>query len=165
MEDLDLSDKRHLDAAEGWLGLGNLAEARLELEQISAPMQAHPEVLSHWYHVHEGAKDWESAVNVARQISHAVPEKPFGWIHLAYALHELRRTQEAWDVLLPLATRFPEEYLIRYNLACYACQLGNFEDARKWLKRAVGIAGKDTIKAMALRDRDLEPMRAEIENL
>jgi tetratricopeptide (TPR) repeat protein len=79
-----------------------------------------------------------------------VPDSPFGWIHHAYALHELKHTQEAWNVLLPVVDKFPKEYIMRYNLACYACQLGNLKEARDWLKKAIDLADRKEVKLMAL---------------
>jgi len=38
-----------------------------------------------------------------------VPDSPFGFVHLAYALHELRGTKEAWNVLLPVVDKSPDE--------------------------------------------------------
>jgi len=54
---------------------------------------------------------------------------------------------------------------MRYNLACYSCQLGRLDEARDWLKKAIALVGADTIKEMAATDPDLEPLRAEIRNL
>lgn len=71
----------------------------------------------------------------------------------------MKRTQEAWDNLLPVVDKFPCEHLMRYNLACYACQLDNLEDAKAWLERAFGIADDPAqVKLMALDDADLEPL-------
>ena len=162
---LDPPDLHHLNAAEGWLGLGNLAEAQQELEKLSAEMTTHPEVLRVRYHLYEKTKRWEQASEIAQLICRLFPETPFGWIHLAYALHELRRTREAYQVLIPAVDRFPEEYVMRYNLACYCCQLGRLEEARAWLAKAVSMAGAETIKQMALTDPDLEPMGPEIRQL
>jgi hypothetical protein len=52
--------------------------------------------------------------------------------------------------------------IIRYNLACYACQLGNLKEARHWLKRAIDLAGTKQVKLMALEDPDLEPLCKQI---
>ena len=41
------SDKHHLEAAQCWLTLGNWKEANEEMEQITAQMRAHPDVLGH----------------------------------------------------------------------------------------------------------------------
>lgn len=56
------------------------------------------------------------------------------------------------DLSLAREGKFPEEYLIRYNLACYARQLGNLKEAREWLKKASALAGTKQIKLMALED-------------
>ncbi len=46
MNALSPADHHHLQAAEGWLGLGCPLEAGQELEQITPPLQAHPAVLA-----------------------------------------------------------------------------------------------------------------------
>ena len=159
------ADRRHLHAAEGWLGLGNCVEAFDELENISPELRGHPAVLRVRYQIHAVAKKWESAAAIARAISQLQPEQPFGFIHCAFALHELKRTREALNTLLPVADKFPEQWLISYNLACYTCQLGDLKAAFKWLERAIDVAERQDIRAMALDDPDLEPMWAEIGEL
>lgn len=165
IEQLAPPDIHYLNAAEGWIGLGNAVEAEQELAKLSTQVLGHPEVLRVRYHLYEGTRRWERAVEVAELLCRAVPETPFGWIHLAYALHELRRTQEAYNVLIPVVDRFPEEYIIRYNLACYACQMGNLEEARAWLRKAIALIGTDTVKEMASSDPDLQTLRSEIRAL
>ena len=162
---LEPPDLHHLNAAEGWLGLGNAAEAELELSRLNPSVLEHPEVLRVRYSLHALTKQWENAAEIAQQLCQIVPGVPLGWIHLAFALHELRRTQEAHNVLLPIVGRFPDEYVIRYNLACYSCQLGALEEARAWLKKAMLIAGKDTIKNMARTDVDLQTLWNEIQGM
>jgi hypothetical protein len=55
--------------------------------------------------------------------------------------------------------KFPGEHLVRYNLACYAAQLGRLADAQAWLARAFEIADDlAQMKLMALDDPDLEPL-------
>jgi len=54
--------------------------------------------------------------------------------------------------------RFPNEYHIAYNLACYECQLGNRKRALQNLEDAIDIAGKIDTRKMALVDPDLEPI-------
>jgi predicted Zn-dependent protease len=155
----------HLNAAEGWLGLGNVAEAEQELALLTDTVRAHPEVLRVRYHLYGQTKRWERAAETAQLLCQIVPETPFGWIHLAFALHELRRTREAYNVLLPVVDRFSDEYVIRYNLACYCCQLGELDEARAWLRKAMAIAGKDAIKQMASTDPDLQALATEIQGM
>src|SRR5690242_11150035 len=59
-------DNHHLNAAEGWLGLGNSEEAGRELEKLSLAVLSHPEVLRVKYHYFERTKDWERAAETAQ---------------------------------------------------------------------------------------------------
>ncbi len=140
-------------------------EANAELERITPANQLHPAVQEVRWHLCAKAKDWAACVQIAQSLVNVVPERPFGWIHRSFALHELKRTPEARDLLLPAADRFPAETLIRYNLACYECQLGRLAEARRWFKRALALGDPGHMKAMALDDPDLEPLRDEIAKL
>ena len=162
---LEPPDTHHLNAAEGWLGLGNIVEAEEEFKKLTPGVRTHPEVLRVRYHLYEKCRQWEQAAETAQVLCHVLPETPFGWIHLAYALHELRRTREAYNVLVPIVDRFSDDYIMRYNLACYSCQMGNLEEARVWLKKAISLAGPETIKQLALTDPDLQELRAEIRRM
>ncbi len=86
---------------------------------------------------------------------------PIGWVHLSYTLHELCRTQEAWDNLSAVAAKFPDNPTIAYNLACYACQLGNTARARDLLDRALTLDNSPATKLAALSDPDLTPLWTE----
>jgi len=99
---LDIHDQRYLDAAQGWLGLGNWREANEELEQIRPEMRAHPAVLLTRCEVYLKAGKWDWLVTITQTLVNVAPEKPRGWILRSYALHELKRTQEAFDLLLPI---------------------------------------------------------------
>ena len=102
-------DDHHLVAAEGWLELGDWREANDELENITPGLRAHPFVLEARYKIYEMAERWDMAVEVARAMRDLLPENPWGHFHLAFSLHELKRTQEAYDTLLPVAGKFPKE--------------------------------------------------------
>jgi tetratricopeptide (TPR) repeat protein len=151
-------DQRFLDAAEGWLGLGNPIEANEEIERITPEMRAHPDVLCVRWQIYAAAKKWEQAAEIAKIISEILPDVPFGCIHMAYALHELKRTDEARAVLLPIVGKFEGNKTIPYNLACYECQLGNLKEARGWLEKAIELAGDNDVRMTALKDPDLEPL-------
>ena len=102
MKSLEPPDSHHLIAADGWLGLGNWQEAQSEIEKIAPELRMHPDVQEIRWQIQAKAKKWEEAICVAREITRRTPELPFGWIHLAYSLHELRRTQEAYGTLKPI---------------------------------------------------------------
>ena len=152
MQKLEYQDQRHLEAAEGWLGLGNQVEAFEELEQITPQLRVKE-------------KKWEACVHIARAITKLAPSLSHGWIHWAFSLHALKRTKEAKEVLLPVVDKFPKEPIMHYNLACYECQLGNLKESMKWLEKAIDLAGKKDIRLMALNDSDLEPLWREIEEI
>jgi predicted Zn-dependent protease len=155
-------DKIQLDAAQGWLGLGNYTEANEELEKITPTKRAHPDVLRVRYEVYAAAEKWEGAAEIAKAISELAPESPFGFVHLARALHALKRTREARDVLLPVVDQFNKEQILFYNLACYCCQLGDRKTAWQCLERAIALAGPSDIRLRALDDPDLAPMWLDI---
>ena len=159
---LDSPDSFHLSAAEGWLELGNHHEALAELGHIAPKYRKHPLVLCARWQLYAKAEQWEKAIEVAQAIATMAPEASIGWIHWAYSLHELKRTREARAVLLPVVNLFPNEYTLRYNLACYECQLGDFGAAMDWLQKAIAMGDQMEVRQMALADPDLLPLRDKI---
>jgi hypothetical protein len=53
-------------------------------------------------------------------------------------------------------SKFPKEAIIKYNLACYCCQLGEIENAKNYLKKVFVI--DSTWRLQALDDEDLRPL-------
>jgi hypothetical protein len=131
---------------------------------VSPQLTEHPAVLETKWLICAAEKNWSAALGVARSILKGAPERSVGWLHQAYALRRVPDggLQAAWDALRPAADQFPKEPTIPYNLSCYACQMGQLDEARKWLERALAIGSHSSIKAMALADSDLEPLWTEI---
>ena len=106
---LDAKDGFHLQAAEGWLGLGDVESAINELKEVSPAEHKHPAVLSVRYQIHAQAKQWDEAVAVANDLMKLLPDEPFVWINLAYATR--RKTggsiPEAKEILLTRNRNFP----------------------------------------------------------
>jgi hypothetical protein len=167
MQPLEPPDTHSVLATLGWMELGNLAEARAELAQISPARQMHPDVLEVRWLICAEEQHWEEGLAAARGLLEGAPERASGWLHRAYALRRIPDggIQQAWDALLPAHDKFPDEPTIAYNLSCYASQMQHLDDARLWFKRAVAIGGKESMKKMALADPDLEPLWAEIREL
>jgi predicted Zn-dependent protease len=155
-------DSFHARAAEGWLELGNSLEARHELEQIAPQMRTHPGVLHVQWEIDAAEKNWEPALGIATNLIELAPDDPLGWVHRSYALHELKRTQEARDNLLRVVDKFPSSATMRYNLACYECQLGNLPQAKVWLELTFRMGNRSQMKLAALQDPDLKPLWPEI---
>jgi hypothetical protein len=167
MQPLEPPDTHFLLAALGWLELGNLAEAKAELGQITLVQQAHPDVLEARWLICAEAKHWEEGLLVAGTLLESAPERASGWLHRAYALRRVAEggLQQAWDALLPAHDKFPDEPTIAYNLSCYACQMHQLDAARLWFKRAATVGGKAHMKQMALGDPDLETLWVEIREM
>lgn len=158
MEQLGFPDRHHALAAEGWLELGSAAEAADELARVSPAGQQHPDTLELHWRILACRGEWTEALGVASAVVTAAPQRVFGWIHRSYTLHELKRTPEAWESLLPAVRKFPKDPVIAYNLACYACQMGDLTGAQSWLRRAVRLRSAAEIRAMAADDPDLSPL-------
>src|SRR5438105_2728186 len=165
MSELEHADELHVQAAQGWLELGNLEAARLELEQVSQDHKQHPTVLQTRYNIFFAEGDFESAATIARTLCEVRPNIPAGWVGLASALHKLKRTGEARAVLRPLAAKFPRDHEIAFDLACYSCHLGNVDEGRDWFERAFEYGDMIEIKERAMENPDLEPLWPEIADL
>jgi predicted Zn-dependent protease len=163
---IPMPDGHFLNATSGWLMLGNPQEARVEFDQISSAYRQHPEVMLIEWSLLAAEHRWEAAREVAETHVRLVPGSAYGWIHRSFALHELKRTREALEKLLPVAGKFSDEPTIPYNLSCYTCQLGDLVAARDWLKKAFAMESVEGSREERLRsateDCDLQPLWDEI---
>ena len=71
-------DQNHLQAAEGWLGLGNPHEANEELERITPEHRVHPAVLEIRWQIYAQAKKWPACLDIAAAITKLAPKSPAG---------------------------------------------------------------------------------------
>lgn len=186
---LEPPDSHVFSAACGWLELGNLREAELELKKLAKSARKHPDVLEFLWAIHSRKDEWDDAARVAEELKRQAPDRASGWLHHSYAL---RRSSggglaASRDALRPAYELFPDEPVVPYNLACYACQLDCLDEAREWFSKALKAEEQQTartvglllesvkpdsrvtsmsgIKKMALRDEDLKPLWSEIEKL
>ena len=148
----------YLSAAEGWLELGNVTEAMMELASIPADLQDHYEVLHLRWHVHNRLRDWDSCLVIGQKMLDLNPNRPQSWINHGNALFYLGRFNDAYELLLPALEKFPEDEAIPYNLACYRCQSGDLSEAMRWLQQAMKVGDSDRLKRMAVEDPDLKPL-------
>tara|TARA_Y100001934_G_scaffold275450_1_gene369872 strand:+ start:1851 stop:2378 length:528 start_codon:yes stop_codon:yes gene_type:complete len=168
---LDAPDIHFVQAAEGWLELGLPEEALAELKQLSKDSQTHPASLNLLWSAHAELEEWEQARDAADRLVECAPSDAGGWIHRAYAIRRMKggSIEEAWLALYPAMQLFPNESIIPYNLACYACQLGKLGEAKSWYEKAYRIPNdhlaQKTLKKMALEDTDLEALWGEIEKI
>jgi hypothetical protein len=74
-------------------------------------------------------------------------------------------SEQALQLLLAVANKFPNETAIPFDLARYNCQLGKLPEARTWLHIAFEVAQRNGTekfwKSRTLDEKDLEPLRKE----
>jgi predicted Zn-dependent protease len=158
MNALTHAERFQLEAAEGWLMLGNPAEAHEELEKVTGGASYHPAVLSMRWQVYAAARWWEAAYVVAKALCELAPHSPETWICQANTLRNYKGVIDAWSMLLGVVNRFPKDAIIRYNLACYAAQMGLLEESCGWLVQAFEMEEAVQLKLAAIYDPDLQPL-------
>ncbi len=106
------------------------------------------------------AKRWSEALLAAEELLKLTPEALPGYIHGAFALHELGRTEEARNLLLKGPAELRKDPTFHYNIGCYEAVLGNREAALLSLERSFSL--DDTYRDFARRDPDLMLVREEL---
>ncbi len=150
------SFERRLQPALGYLELGMFEEANEELEELPPELRAADEVLGLRIEILQKLAKWESARVLAESLAKRSPGNPGWWLSWSYALRREQSVLAAQTVLRKASEIHPDIALIAYNLACYACVLGDLAEARTLLKIAFGM--DMTFKRIALDDTDLEPL-------
>ena len=153
-------DPMHLEAAAGWIQLGDYNSANDELEKIRAEWRAHPDVLDLRWLIYSHHKQWDACLDIASAIVKIASDRVWGWVHKAYALRRATGggIEKAKPVLLEAAKLFPDDDIIQYNLACYCAQLGQLNAAQEHLDKSYELGDAKQIKLMALDDDDLKPL-------
>jgi tetratricopeptide (TPR) repeat protein len=146
-----------LSAAEGYLMLGMAAEALEELEQISAELNAMPEIVLLRLHVLNKLEKWEAATALGQSAIQRHPEEGDLYILTAYAKRRFVDIAHAKPILLAGESVLKDEPAFHYNLACYECQLADLYAAKSRLQRAFEL--DKSYQSAALEDEDLEPLR------
>ena len=153
-------DPMHLEAAAGWIQLGDYNSANDELEKIRTEWHTHPDVLDLRWLIYAHNKQWDACLDIASAIVKIASDRVWGWVHKAYALRRATGggIEKAKTVLLEAAKLFPDDDIIQYNLACYCAQLGQLDAAQEHLDKSYELGDAKQIKLMALDDDDLKPL-------
>jgi tetratricopeptide (TPR) repeat protein len=159
MNQLTAADEFHLRAAEGWLDLGAYAEIDNELDQVTPANRSHLDVLELRWRAQAHGGRWGDCLALAQEAILQHPAAPWGYIHAARSLHELRQTQQAYAQLQAASSLFPEHPRLFYNLACYSAQLGRLPEARQHFDKAVELSPDPAETCYyAYREPDLAPL-------
>jgi predicted Zn-dependent protease len=148
--------QRTLKASIGYLELGMLQEAAGELESLQPEIKNSTAVLCVRMEIYRSAKKWSLMEVVARELWKRHPDDSTYWINLAWVVRRKESIEAAQIILLEALERFPNDAMTNYNLGCYACLLGDMDNAKKFVGDAIKLDSK--YKLMALDDPDLEPL-------
>jgi tetratricopeptide (TPR) repeat protein len=153
---LEQPDRQIWQAATGYVELGMFLEADTELDRIDPFNRAAPEVLALRIEIYRGLANWKLMQEIAKRLAEFQPDDIQWTISLAYATRRADSIQGAKEILLNAEPKFPKEAVIKYNLACYFCQTGDFQNAKNYLKKAFKI--DLNWRMAALQDEDLKPL-------
>ena len=143
-----------LRAAQGFLELGDSDSAWEELESIPAEDRSDPVVLRMRVEIYRHKESWMEMADIACYLTKIEPHQPDHWISRAWAERRHLGLKTAEQTLLKALEAFPDESLIHYNLACYACRQGRIKEAKERLSKAISLDPQ--WRESALEDDDLE---------
>ncbi len=152
-----MQPKWRLSHAQGYLGLGMVAEAAAELDKIPAPECDEPAVLALRVAVLQERCEWPALRALAAEFVRRAPAEAAGWVTWAYATRRAESIAAAEKILLEAERLHPAEPTIQFNLGCYASQRGALAEARRRVDRAIALDEK--FADLAATDPDLAPLR------
>jgi len=145
---------------EGYLELGMPEMAEEELDALPEELEQHPLVLDGKLAVLMHRQAWVEAVETGLQGCATVAGQPSFFIHTAFCLHEMGRTEEAHLLLRSGPAALHREALYHYNMGCYLTVLGRLGEAQNHLRDAFRL--DRGLREFARKDRDLKALWPEI---
>jgi tetratricopeptide (TPR) repeat protein len=150
----NMSLERSLLAAQGYIELEMADQALAELDALEPRDQLRQEALQMRLFIVMHAKRWEQALSVCARLRAVNPEDTTGYIHAAFCLHEMGRTNEAKELLIAGPSSLLSEPTYHYNLGCYDAVLGNLKEATQHLETSFRMDKK--FEEIAKLDPDLK---------
>lgn len=149
---MDAETRNACRSATGYLELGMAEEALAELAGIT---HGPPELLHLRVEILFSLKRWREAAEICLPMLKRDPDEPAWWIQAAYAVRRWQSLEAAEPILKNALHHHPDNLLIGYNLACYACMGGRHDEARQLLARAIDDKPGEILQ-LAKNDPDLE---------
>ncbi len=155
---LEHPDPFHLNAAAGWMGLRDFASASAELDSIRPSSQDHPAVLELRFAIAAHERAFADCERWGRHHAEVHPADAQGWINLANALFWQARYDEAHASAVAVLEKFPDQWPLRYNLACYCVKLNDLDQAKRWFNESAKLAEGKELRKLALNDPDMKEL-------
>ena len=119
-----------------------VAEAEAVLIAAQERLPPEPPLFIDHARLAEGRGEWEAALARWQNVCARFPQEWVGYGGAARALRELGRTQEAEELLLVAAERFPEQATVQHDLARIAEARGDWAAAEQRWRRFLVIDAK-----------------------
>lgn len=145
--------RRALQAAHGYHDLDMVEDAWKSLRTLSTAERENPAALEIEAILWLKEKNWTKAMEISQRLCASDPMACAGYIHQAYCLHEMGQTAEARQTLLDGPAALRDVAIFHYNMGCYQAQLGDLDDARRFLRKAFEM--DPALSNLAKRDPDL----------
>ncbi|MFT3784120.1 MAG: hypothetical protein QM790_19100 [Nibricoccus sp.] len=146
-----------LSHTRGYLELGMVDAAAAELERVPKEHANNFEVRVLQALIFQERKDWTALTPLAAGLTRDQPQDAGWWIMWAYATRRADSLAAAEKILLEAESNHPTDAMIKFNLGCYACQLGDLPRAQAYVDKAIAL--DERFREAAAKDSDLEPLR------
>jgi tetratricopeptide (TPR) repeat protein len=138
MSSESLSTQRHLDAAQGYLGLGMAHAAWEELDKIDKKERLN--FVAVWKVQAEVARalgKWGMVEDLSRRLAKVEPDESLHVFNLAQAMRQLKGPESALAVYEFAVDRWPDFGHLRVAMAVELCALERVNDAKIVLREAI----------------------------
>ena len=156
LNELSFDLQRSLHAVDGYLHLGMAEEALRELNDAGIKDQFETATLRARIRVLLHMKRWKDAEALSEKGITLHPEENEFMVQRAFALHQMKRGDEAAGVLLSAPTWIRQTGILHYNLACYEAKLGDISMARQCIRAALEL--NSGFKKNVRTDPDLQQL-------
>lgn len=148
-----MSPEHCMEAARGYLYLGLPDDALAEIEPVPFTHRFSREFMELRTSIHMARKQWLEALVIARNVCHLFPASEQGFLDASRCLNRLGRTQEAKEVLLQGPSSLRTKAVHHYQMSRLEAKMGNVDNARKSLERAIALDPK--YRKLALKVEEL----------
>ena len=153
---MDIATEKIVTAAIGYLELGMPVDAVGALESLHPEVKNTTEVLKMRALIYHEAETWALLEPMAAELAKREPQELGWWVNWGFATRRTTDIPTARKILLDAERLHPESAIIHFNLGCYACQLGELDEAKRRVSKAIHFDA--SFRAIAAADSDLEPI-------
>ncbi len=142
-----------LQVVRGYYELGMNEDAWQEFQLVEKNFPASPSIIQVKLLLLLKDEEWADALALSEELRRMQPHNGAGFIHGAYCLHELNRTDDALALLDKAPDTVRDEAIYHYNKGCYQAAIGDVETARSCLRKSFDL--DERLVDVARKDPDL----------